>query len=123
MGGLNASRKFEPDKFTDAEVEQFKREWRAAHPAIVKFWYAVDRAAWTAVRERGRVVRCGPVAFKSNGAFLQLKLPSGRKISYPSRALLATSASSASSSPITPRGNSGIAARPGRIRRPVDRKR
>ena len=68
---------------TDAEVEQFKREWRAAHPAIVKFWYAVDRAAWTAVRERGRVVRCGPVAFKSNGAFLQLKLPSGRKISYP----------------------------------------
>ena len=83
MGGLNAWRKFEPDKFTDAEVEQFKREWRAAHPAIVKFWYAVDRAAWTAVRERGRVVRCGPVAFKSNGAFLQLKLPSGRKISYP----------------------------------------
>ena len=83
MGGLNAWRKFEPDKFTDAEVEQFKREWRAAHPAIKRFWYAVDRAAWTAVRERGRVVRCGPVAFKSIGAFLQLKLPSGRKISYP----------------------------------------
>ena len=35
------------------------------------------------MRERGRVVRCGRVAFKSNGAFLQLKLPSGRKISYP----------------------------------------
>ena len=83
MGGLNAWRKFEPDRFTDAEVEQFKTEWRATHPAIVKFWYAVDRAAWEAVRERGRVVRCGPVAFKSNGAFLQLKLPSGRKISYP----------------------------------------
>jgi DNA polymerase len=83
MGGVNAWRKFSPDKFTDAEVGQFKREWRAAHPAIVKFWYAVDRAAWTAVRERGRIVRCGPVAFKSNGAFLQLKLPSGRKISYP----------------------------------------
>jgi len=83
MGGLNAWRKFEPDRFTDAEVEQFKAEWRAAHPAIVKFWYAVDRAAWTAARERGRVVRCGPIAFKSNGTFLQLKLPSGRKISYP----------------------------------------
>jgi len=83
MGGLNAWRKFEPDRFTDAEVEQFKADWRAAHPAIVKFWYAADRAAWTAVRERGRVVRCGPVAFKSNGAFLQLKLPSGRKLSYP----------------------------------------
>ena len=83
MGGLNAWRKFEPEKFTDDEVEKFKAEWRAAHPAIVKFWYAVDRAAWTAVRERGRVVRCGPVAFKSTGAFLQLKLPSGRKITYP----------------------------------------
>src|SRR5215471_14327117 len=83
MGGLNAWRKFEPDRFTDAEVEKFKTDWRATHPNIVKFWYAVDRAAWTAVRERGRVIRCGPVAFKSNGAFLQMKLPSGRKISYP----------------------------------------
>ena len=32
------------------------------------------------MRERGRVVRCGPVAFKSSGAFLQLKLPSGREV-------------------------------------------
>jgi DNA polymerase len=83
MGALNAWRKFEPDQFTDTEVEKFKADWRAAHPAIVKFWYAVDRAAWAAVRERGRVVSCGHVAFKSNGAFLQLKLPNGRKISYP----------------------------------------
>ena len=82
-GGLGAWRKFEPDRFTDAEVEKFKAEWRASHPRIKRFWYDVDRAAWTAVRERGRVVRCGPVAFKSNGAFLQLKLPSGRKLSYP----------------------------------------
>ena len=80
MGGLNAWRKFEPDRFTDAEVEKFKTDWRATHPNIVKFWYAVDRAAWTAVRDRGRVVTCGPIAFRSNGAFLQLKLPSGRKI-------------------------------------------
>ena len=43
----------------------------------------IDRAAWTAVRDRGRVVRCGPVAFKCDGAFLQLKLPSGRKLFYP----------------------------------------
>ena len=83
MGGLNAWRKFEPDRFTNIEVEKFKAEWRATHPNIVKFWYAVDRAAWAAVRDRGRVVTCGPVAFRSNGAFLQLKLPSGRKISYP----------------------------------------
>ena len=63
-GRLGAWRKFEPDKFTDAEVETFKTEWRAAHPAIKRFWYDIDRAAWTAVRERGRVVRCGRVDFK-----------------------------------------------------------
>jgi DNA polymerase bacteriophage-type len=82
-GGLKAWRKFEPDRFSDAEVEQFKSEWRAAHPAVVKFWYAIDRAAWTAVQQRGRVVICGPVAFKCNGNFLFLKLPSGRKLAYP----------------------------------------
>jgi DNA polymerase bacteriophage-type len=83
MGGLAAWRKFEPERFSDAEVEAFKKEWRAAHPKIKQFWYGLDRAAWTAVRERGRIVRCGRVAFKCAGAFLFLKLPSGRKLAYP----------------------------------------
>jgi len=34
MGGLNAWRKFEPDKFTDEQVETFKADWRTAHPNI-----------------------------------------------------------------------------------------
>ena len=83
MGGRPAWRKFEPDRFTDAEVEQFKTDWRAAHPNICKFWSYINRAALMAVHERGRVVRYRSIAFKSNGAFLQLKLPSGRKLSYP----------------------------------------
>lgn len=83
MGGLNAWRKFEPERFSDAEVEDFKKDWRAAHPATKKFWYDIDRAAWEAVRDRGGVVRCGRVAFKCSGAFLVLKLPSGRKLAYP----------------------------------------
>jgi DNA polymerase len=82
-GALGAWRKFEPERFTDAEVEAFKAEWRVAHPKICKLWDAIDRAAWAAVCERGRVVPCGPVSFKCSGAFLQLKLPSGRKLSYP----------------------------------------
>jgi DNA polymerase len=82
-GGLNAWRKFQPDQFSDQEVEKFKTDWRAAHPAIKRFWHKIDRAAWTAVRERGRITHCGPVAFRCAGAFLQLKLPSGRKLSYP----------------------------------------
>jgi DNA polymerase len=83
MGGLNAWRKFEPDRFTNEEIDRFKHEWRTAHRAIKKFWYDLDRAAWTAVRERGRVVDCGRIAFKCAGAFLFLKLPSGRKLAYP----------------------------------------
>jgi DNA polymerase len=83
MGGLGAWRKFEPGRFTDEEVERFKQEWRAAHPNIKRWWYDLDRAAWNAVRERGRIFRCGPVAFRCDATFLQMKLPSGRKLSYP----------------------------------------
>jgi DNA polymerase bacteriophage-type len=83
QGGENAIEKFAPGVFNKAEREQIKTEWRAAHPAVCKFWYAVDRAAWTAVRERGRVVACDPIVFKCAGNFLLLKLPSGRKLAFP----------------------------------------
>ena len=82
-GGLGAWRKFEPDRFTDEQVRAFCHDWRAAHSNIKKYWSRLDRAAWTAVQQRGRVVRCGPVVIKTTGTFLQLKLPSGRKLSYP----------------------------------------
>jgi DNA polymerase bacteriophage-type len=82
-GGLGAWRKFESDRFTDDEVRAFCRDWRAAHSNIKKYWFRLDRAAWTAVQQRGRVVRCGPVVIKTTGMFLQLKLPSGRSLSYP----------------------------------------
>jgi DNA polymerase bacteriophage-type len=83
QGGVRAWRKFEPDRFTDEEVEQFKLEWRAAHPNIKNSWYAIDRAAWEAVRNREQVVRCGSVLLKCTGAYLFIKLPSGRKLAYP----------------------------------------
>jgi DNA polymerase bacteriophage-type len=83
QGGLNAWRKFEPDRFSDAEVEQLKQEWRAAHPQIKKFWYAIDRAAWQAVRQREQVILCGRLLLKCTGMFLFIKLPSGRKLAYP----------------------------------------
>jgi DNA polymerase len=82
-GGLGAWRKFEPDRFADDEVNAFIRGWRRAHPEIKRLWDRLDRAAWTAVQQRGCVVRCGVVRFQCDGAFLQLTLPSGRKLSYP----------------------------------------
>jgi DNA polymerase len=83
QGGLAAWRKFQPDRFSDEEVERFKDQWRNAHPNIKKLWHRLDRAAWTAVQQRGRLVRCGVVTFKCNGAFLRLTLPSGRVLCYP----------------------------------------
>jgi DNA polymerase len=83
QGGEKAIEKFAPGIFSLAEREKIKTEWRAAHPAVCKFWHAVDHAAWTAVQQRGRIVSCGPVAFKCYGNFLFLKLPSGRKLAYP----------------------------------------
>jgi DNA polymerase bacteriophage-type len=83
MGGASAIEKFAPGVFDEVKREQIKNEWRAAHPNIKNFWYAIDRTAWDAVHERGRIVRCGPVAFRCVGASLLLKLPSGRKLSYP----------------------------------------
>jgi DNA polymerase len=83
QGGLHAFRAFEPERFSDAEVEDFKKAWRLAHPRIRQFWYAIDEAAWHAVRDRGQVIHCGKVAFKCEGAYLLLRLPSGRKLAYP----------------------------------------
>ena len=79
---MNAFRKFS-DAFTDEEVKQFNKDWRAAHPNIKQLWYRLDRAAWTALVQRGCLVRCGVVTFRCDGIFLQLTLPSGRKLSYP----------------------------------------
>jgi DNA polymerase len=58
QGGLRAFRNFLPDQFTDLEVETFKHEWRAAHPATVKFWYDRPRRCARGARARkGRSVR------------------------------------------------------------------
>jgi DNA polymerase len=83
MGGAGAIEKFAPGVFDEAKREQIKTEWRAAHPNVVNFWYEIDRAAWAAVQNRGSIIRCGPIAFRCIGAFLFLKLPSGRKLAYP----------------------------------------
>jgi DNA polymerase len=83
QGGRGAWRKFEPDQFTDAEVETFKNDWRAAHPNIVRFWSAIDASAVTAVAARGNLVTCGPISLICDDTFLRTILPSGRAISYP----------------------------------------
>jgi hypothetical protein len=50
-GGLGAYRKFDAsDARSDAEVEQLKNAWRAAHFATTRLWYAIDNATKRAIR-------------------------------------------------------------------------
>jgi DNA polymerase len=82
QGGVGAFRNFSAD-YSDAEVQKFVADWRAAHPSIVRFWYGCDAAAVDAVNNPGKITACGLIRFKVIGRYLRVRLPSGRAISYP----------------------------------------
>lgn len=66
----------------DSVKEERKVRWRAAHPKIVAFWSAIERAAIRAVQEGGKHTVRG-ISFKVAGSFLWCQLPSDRVICYP----------------------------------------
>jgi len=58
-----------------------KQLWRENRPAIVRFWYDLETAAFQAVKT-GTPYQCGRVVFGTRGRFLHMRLPSGRLLSY-----------------------------------------
>jgi len=66
---------------TEEELPQLVRQWRTANPHITKFWWDVDAAAMTALREKIET-RVGRVAFHYESGLLLITLPSGRMLSY-----------------------------------------
>lgn len=67
--------------------------WRAANPEIPQLWWDLDNAAKRAIRKQGKTVLLGDVnigdprpadvvSFHSDGSFLRVTLPSGRKLHY-----------------------------------------
>lgn len=68
---------------SDERADELKTAWREAHPNVKQFWYDVEDAAVSAVKQPGRTVPCGMIAFKTAGSFLFMRLPSGRMLTYP----------------------------------------
>jgi len=65
----------------EEELKPLVTAWRAANPNIVRFWWDVDRAAMTAVKERTTTETHG-IRFSYQSGMLFITLPSGRKLAY-----------------------------------------
>lgn len=63
------------------ELKPLVNAWRASNPHIVRLWWAVDRAAMTAVRQRTTTDTHG-IRFECKSGMLFITLPSGRHLSY-----------------------------------------
>jgi DNA polymerase len=64
--------------------ESFKRLWRAAHPNVVAYWHALERTCIAAVKQPGVTFDCAKHKIRRDGAWLRIRLPSGRYLCYPS---------------------------------------
>lgn len=65
----------------ESELQPLVNTWRNANPHIIEFWWQVDEAALTAVRERTSK-RVGMLTFEYERGILFVTLPSGRRLSY-----------------------------------------
>ena len=70
--------------------DSVKRLWRRANASIVRFWSAVGEACVAAIRENRKVAIRGPqpLTVEKRGAWLLLRLPSGRFLCYASPRLV-----------------------------------
>ena len=66
---------------SEEELRPLVSAWRSANPNIVSFWWDVDRAAMTAVRDR-TVTETHGIRFGYQSGMLFIALPSGRRLSY-----------------------------------------
>ena len=66
---------------SSSDMNEIVSRWRAANPAIVRFWARVDKAAKRALKTK-RPVHVENVTFLYDGTFLTIELPSGRKLYY-----------------------------------------
>lgn len=65
----------------ESELQPIVDSWRGANPNIVKFWWAVDRAAKAAIKGKTSTSAYG-ITFSYESGFLFIRLPSGRRLAY-----------------------------------------
>ncbi len=65
----------------EEELSTLVGAWRDANPAIVAFWWDVDRAALSAVADR-TISRTHGITFEYRSGMLFITLPSGRRLAY-----------------------------------------
>ncbi|WP_017767767.1 DNA polymerase [Streptococcus agalactiae] len=65
----------------EQELQPLVDSWRQANPNIVLFWWDVDRAVKTAVKEQVQTETHG-IQFEVTKGMLFITLPSGRKLAY-----------------------------------------
>ena len=66
---------------TENELYPLVQSWRSANPHIVDFWWQVDAAVKTAIKEQ-IPMRVGCIRFLCQSGMLFIQLPSGRRLSY-----------------------------------------
>lgn len=66
---------------TEEELGPLVQSWRAANPHIVDFWWQVDGAVKTAIKQR-IPVQVNNLRFFCKSGMLFIELPSGRRLSY-----------------------------------------
>lgn len=66
---------------TEDELQPLVTAWRQSNSRIVKFWWDVDRAVKTAVKNKTTASTNG-VSFSYQSGFLFITLPSGRRLAY-----------------------------------------
>ena len=62
--------------------EVLKASWREAHPATKAFWPAVGDAVRRAIQNPGVAFEVRTLKFQRDGAWLRIRLPSGRYLCY-----------------------------------------
>ena len=63
--------------------DAFKRLWRNAHPEVSAFWQELQEAAILAIVNKGNTYPCRRLLVRCDGAWLRIRLPSGRFLCYP----------------------------------------